>query len=400
MGGKRILYACVGLAVMLFAGFVYAWSILSAPIAADFPHWSNAQLSLTFTICMAFFCLGGMAAGVLSKRIPVRCNVLLSAALFLAGFFLTSRAQSLPVLYVSYGVLCGTASGLAYNSVMNIMPRWFPDRPGLISGVLLMGFGASSMVVGSAFTALTPTAPGAWRTSLLFMGVLMAAVLLAGSFFFTPPREGEVPASAAKKAAVKEEGLELTPGRMIRRSSFWCFFLWATLLSAAGLVIIAQARTIALTASPGFAPGALSFAVGLISVCNGLGRVVFGALFDRAGRGLTMLLVTCALLLGAVLLALSLPAASPALLVAGFIFTGLGYGGGPTMSAAFTKRFYGEKNYPVNFSITNVNLLAASFASTAAGAVYDAAGSYTPVFLLLFVLLAAAFLLQFCIRRP
>ena len=188
MGKKRILYAVVGVAVMLFAGFVYAWSILSAPIAADFPQWTNAQLSLTFTICMAFFCLGGMAAGVLSKRIPVRFNVIISAVLFLVGFFLTSRVQSLLLLYVSYGVLCGTASGFAYNSVMNVMPRWFPDRQGLISGILLMGFGASSMIIGSAFTSLTPSSAGAWRSSLLFMGVLMAVILLVGSFFLIPPK--------------------------------------------------------------------------------------------------------------------------------------------------------------------------------------------------------------------
>ena len=104
-GAMRWLYAAVGLVVLLFAGFVYGWSVFAAPIGADFPQWSAAELSLTFTICMAFFCLGGFAAGNLSKRIPVRANVLFSAALFLVGFFLVSRASSLPMLYVSYGVL-------------------------------------------------------------------------------------------------------------------------------------------------------------------------------------------------------------------------------------------------------------------------------------------------------
>ena len=400
MGKRRIFYAVVGVAVMLFAGFVYAWSILSAPIAADFPQWSNAQLSLTFTICMAFFCLGGMAAGLLSKRIPVGVNVMISAALFLLGFFLTSRAQSLPLLYFGYGVLCGTASGFAYNAVMNVMPRWFPDRQGLISGVLLMGFGASSMIIGSAFTALTPAAPGAWRSSLLFMGILMAIVLFFCSFFFSPPKECQSSASLGPRAGGGEQGLDLAPGAMVRRPSFWCFFLWATLLSAAGLVIIAQARSVALTAVPDIDPGALSFAVGLISVCNGLGRVAFGALLDKAGRRATMCCVTCALVLGAALLFFSLTIGSRVLLVAGFIFTGLGYGGGPTMTAAVTKQFYGQHSYPVNFSITNTNLLVASFASTAAGAIYDATGHYVAVFLLLFTLLALSFWFLFSIRKP
>ena len=186
-GAMRWIYAAVGLVVLLFAGFVYGWSVFAAPIGADFPQWSAAELSLTFTICMAFFCLGGFAAGNLSKRIPVRVNVLFSAALFLVGFFLVSRASSLPMLYVSYGVLCGTASGFAYNSVMSTMTKWLPNNQGLISGVLLMGFGSSSMVLGALFDAMTPAETGAWRQTFLIMGVVMAVVIGVSALFFRLP---------------------------------------------------------------------------------------------------------------------------------------------------------------------------------------------------------------------
>lgn len=397
MGAKRYLYAVVGVVMMLFAGFVYAWSILSAPIAADFPQWSNAQLSLTFTICMAFFCLGGMGAGILSKKIPVRINVFISAGLFLVGFFLVSRAESLAMLYVSYGVLCGTASGFAYNSVMNVIPRWFPNQQGLISGTLLMGFGASSMIIGSVFTAITPDAPGAWRNTLLVMGVLMAVVILVGGLLFQTPQAGQVP--AAQKSAAKGDGLELTTGQMLRRPSFWLFFLWAVVLAAAGLVIIAQARTVAQTAAPGMDAGSISFVVGLISVCNGLGRVTFGALFDRVGRRTTMLLVIVCFVVGIAAAWMSM-SGSAVLLVLGFMFIGMGYGGAPTMAAAVTKQFYGQENYPVNFSVMNINLLVASFASTAAGAILDATGSFTIIFALLYGLIAAALVSWLCIRNP
>lgn len=397
MSKKRYLYAVVGVLVMLLAGFVYAWSILSAPIAADFPQWSNAQLSLTFTLCMTFFCLGGMAAGILSKRIPVHMNVKLSAVLFLVGFFLTSRVHALPMLYVSYGVLCGTASGFSYNAVMSIMPRWFPNQQGLISGVLLMGFGASSMIIGSVFTAVTPDATGAWRTTLLVLGVLMAVILFLCSFFFQAPKEGEVPAPKAR--ATGSEGLDLTPAQMIRRPSFWLFFLWAVLLSAVGLVIIGQARMLAKTAGPTLDVGTISLVVGLISVCNGLGRVLFGGLFDKIGRKVTMVLVVSCFFLGIGALWAAL-AGSTVLLVIGFVFIGLGYGGGPTMVAAVTKQFYGQKNYPVNFSMMNINLLVASFASTAAGAILDATGSFTVIFLLLLALSVVALGVAVTLRKP
>lgn len=398
MGKKRYLYGLVGVLVMLFAGFIYAWSILSAPIATDFPQWNNTQLSLTFTICMSFFCLGGMAAGVLSGRIPVRVNVMISAVLFLVGFILTSRANSLIALYVSYGVLCGTASGFAYNSVMNVMPRWFPNQQGLISGILLLGFGSSSMIIGTAFTAMTADTTGAWRTSLMVLGVLMAVVIFLGAFFFVLPKPGELPDPKTGQTNPAGDS-ELSPDRMLRRPSFWLFFAWATLLSSVGLVIIGQARNIAISAAPELATGMLSLVVGLISVCNGLGRVLFGGLFDKIGHKATMLLIVASFTFGTIVLWASL-VGSATFLVVGFIFIGLGYGGGPTMGATVTKKFYGEQHYPVNFSIMNVNLLVASFASTAAGAIYDVTGNFGTIFILLLLLTAVALIALVCIRRP
>lgn len=394
---KKWLYALVGVISMLVAGFVYAWSILSSPIAADFPAWSNAQLSLTFTLCMIFFCLGGMGAGMLAKKQPVRVNLRISAVLFLCAFVLTSRTKSLAVLYFGYGVLGGSASGFAYNSLMNAIPRWFPDQPGLISGILLMGFGASSMVIGSLFTAVTPDGPGAWRQTLLLFGVVMAVLLGAASFVIRPPRAGEVASSAAGGAG-KGSGRELTPAQMAGQSGFWFFFAWAVLTSAVGLIVISQARNVARAAAGSITPGTLSLVVGLISICNGVGRVIFGGLYDRLREKTLWLVIGCDAL-GVALLMLSLRG-SLVLLVAAFIVIGLGYGGTPPLNAAVIKDFYGTENYPVNFSLINMNLLVASFSSTLSGAIYDAAGSFTPVLLLLFGALALSAACCALVRRP
>ena len=125
---SRWIYVAVGCVVLLFSGLVYAWSVLSGPIAAEFPRWTTAQLSLTFTIVMSFFWI--------------------SALLFLAGFLLTAGMRSLPMLYVGFGVVCGLASGFSYNAVLGTVGAWFPDKQGLVSGILLMGFGLSSYLIG------------------------------------------------------------------------------------------------------------------------------------------------------------------------------------------------------------------------------------------------------------
>ena len=145
---SRWIYVAVGCVVLLFSGLVYAWSVLSGPIAAEFPRWTTAQLSLTFTIVMSFFCLGGLTCGALSARISPRIFLWISALLFLAGFLLTASMRSLPMLYVGFGVVCGLASGFSYNAVLGTVGAWFPDKQGLVSGILLMGFGLSSFLIG------------------------------------------------------------------------------------------------------------------------------------------------------------------------------------------------------------------------------------------------------------
>ena len=382
---------------MLLAGFVYAWSILSAPIAEEFPSWTSAQLSLTFTLCIAFFCLGGVAGGMLQGRMPARFIVRAASVLFLAGFFLASRTRGPWVLYLGYGILCGTASGFAYNAVMNTVPKWFPKNQGLISGILLMGFGASSMIIGTAFTALTPETAGAWRSSLLFMGALMAVVLAAGSFFIRAPEKVATGSASAPEAQAKPG---FSPGQMLRQPGFWRFFAWSTLLSGSGLIVIAQARSLAIVVGPRLSAGTLSFTVGLISVCNGLGRILIGAMFDRFNHKIAMRAVVLLYLVGATLITLSFFSGSYPLLAAGFVALGFGYGGGPTTSAALTRIFYGSNHYAVNFSIANLNLMVASLSSTAEGALYDATGSFLSVFVLLFFCILAAMIVMPGIRKP
>mgnify|MGYP000904537028 CR=1 FL=1 len=91
------------------------------------------------------FCL---TCGALSARITLRIFLWISALLFLAGFLLTASMRSLPMLYVGFGVVCGLASGFSYNAVLGTVGAWFPDKQGLVSGILLMGFGLSSFLIG------------------------------------------------------------------------------------------------------------------------------------------------------------------------------------------------------------------------------------------------------------
>ena len=381
---NRWVYAIVGVIVLLFAGLVYAWSVLSTPIAAEFTDWSKAQLSMTFTIVMIMFCIGSLLCGLLSGKLSAKMSVRIGAVLFLLGFFLASRTQSLAMLYIGFGVLCGLSSGLCYNAVMSTMVRWFPDRPGLISGVLLMGFGGGSFIIGKLYQAWTPVEIGGWRTSFLVMGIIIFVVLAICSFFFVAPGADFVaPAAKNGKAAVKAAGKEYKPLEMVKKPSFWLYYVWAIALSAAGLALISQASSVVWEASASQTAGAVATIVGLISICNALGRVLFGGMYDKYGRSLSMQLVNILFIVTSGVLILALTAKSVVVVIIGFILGGLAYSGITPTNSAFCRSYFGPANYPVNFSLINSNLIFASFGSTISGALFDASGSYNATFFLI-----------------
>ena len=395
---NRWVYAIVGVIVLLFAGLVYAWSVLSTPIAAEFADWSKAQLSMTFTIVMIMFCIGSLLCGLLTGKLSAKMAVRIGAVLFLLGFFLASRTQSLAMLYIGFGVLCGLSSGLCYNAVMSTMVRWFPDRPGLISGVLLMGFGGGSFIIGKLYQAWTPVEIGGWRASFLVMGIIIFVVLAICSFFFVAPGADFVaPAAKNSKAAVKIAGKEYKPLEMVKKPSFWLYYVWAIALSAAGLALISQASGVVWEASASQTAGAVATIVGLISICNALGRVLFGGMYDKYGRSLSMQLVNGLFIVTSVVLLLAMSGRSVAVVIAGFVLGGLAYSGVTPTNSAFCRAYFGAAHYPVNFPLINSNLIFASFGSTISGALYDASGSYSSTFFLIIGLAVAGILCSLAI---
>ena len=123
----RWAYLILGVLALLVAGVVYAWSILKAPLTETF-GWSGSELALNFTLTRCFFCLGGFAGGLLSRRLGDRLCLFLAAGLSGLGFLLASRlGGKVLMLYISYGILAGFGIGLAYNVIISAVSAWFPD---------------------------------------------------------------------------------------------------------------------------------------------------------------------------------------------------------------------------------------------------------------------------------
>ncbi len=394
---KRYCLLGYGILMLLCLGLIYGWSIFVAPLEAEF-GWARSQTSLTFTISISCFCLGGLLGSFCTRKWGVRPTLFLSAGLLLLGFLGASRISTLPGIYFSYGVGCGLGVGIGYNVLLNVMNQWFPDKPGFVSGMLLMGFGCGGMILGSLATALMGAM--GWRNTFVLFGALFFAVVLAGGFFIHLPRAGAaLPQSAAKKRAASQGQLELAPGGMLRRPSFWFYTLWCILLPAGGLMFIGNAAPICTQLGADAALAA--FGAGFLSVSNGAGRVLFGMLYDKQGRKLTMLLITAAFLAAAGLFLLAYGQSSMVALFIAFLLTGLAYGGGPTVNAAFLQDFYGRQHFAANLSVLNLSLMAASFAGPpAAAAIQTATGSYAGIAYLALALGVGGMGAMALIKRP
>ncbi len=371
-----------GTILLLFLGLIYGWSIFRAPLTEFFPQWSTSQLSLTFTISMICFCLGGFFSGQMLKKISHKVLLAAAAVILFIGFFgvsmldVSDPSSSLIKLYVLYGIFGGFGVGIGYNSVIGTVNKWFPDKAGLASGIMMMGFGLGGIVLGGVVNVLIGSM-GLFAT-FKALAVSISVILICGVILLKKPET----MAAAKTGTAADDAHELSPMQMMKKASFWFFVMWCILLNSAGLLVINNAATIAIAFG---APAVLGL---IVSVCNGVGRVFIGGIFDRYGRKISMLMnigFTCTA--GVLLLAGGLSEATVVIII-GLLFTGLGYGGTPTLSSAFIHREFGAKYFPVNFSICNFSLIPASIIGPMVSSylIDRAGGEYTGTFVMIIVL--------------
>lgn len=148
------------------------------------------------------------------------------------------------------------------------------------------------------------------------------------------------------------------------------------------------------------APALATTLVGVLSVCNGLGRIICGAVYDALGRRTTMLASNILTIVAAGTTLAAVQINSLPLCTAGLCLTGLSYGSCPTMTSAFTASFYGQKHFSVNYSLTNFNLIVAAFIASAANSLLISTGGYTAPFVMLLALAICALGLNFTIKKP
>lgn len=407
MINKRWRHLVLGTLVLLFLGLLYAWSIFRAPLAKQFTSWSATEISLTFTISIIMFCVGSILGGKLAGKFSSMVILLISAILLFIGFFSISLVlnpdnpgQSLIALYIFYGGCCGLGVGIGYNGIMGVLMKWFPDRSGFASGILLMGFGFGGLVLGSLVSILQAQ----FGLPLVFRMIAIATAILLGlsSVLIKTPDAAEA-AELSRLASLNQKKSKhaaavvqnVPSSRMLSSGIFWVFFVWLVCISAGGLLVINSA---ALIATAFGVPAVMGL---IVSIFNGAGRVLFGTMYDKYGRDLTVTINALTLLLSGITLYLTAVTGSPILLLIGLPLVGLSYGGVPAINSSTTLRVWGPKYYPANFGWVTCSLIPAALVGPMISSALQeqSGGSYNSTFLMLIVFAICAFGIGILLNR-
>ncbi len=344
---NRILFPVLGILMNLCMGNLYAWSVFRIPLQKEF-GWSAFDATIPFSVSIGAFAVGMVLAGRWQDKAGPKPVAITGGLLFGAGWALSAlMGSTLLGLNIAFGVLGGVGIGFAYVTPIATTVKWWPDKRGLMTGLVVMGFGAGAFIGGIGGPLLVAsTGP---LNTLGILGIVFGIVVAGcGSLLRNPPA-GYRPAGwtpPAPAPGAKAVKYDYTGGEMVGTGAFWMLWVAYLISAGVGLVVISQASPIGqemAKLTPVVAGGALTF----LALFNGAGRPGFGWISDTIGRKNAWMLVFAFHLIS---LFLILPNASSfGIYVAGLGFVGFAFGGTLALMPAFTADYFGTKNLGVNY---------------------------------------------------
>lgn len=321
-------------------GAAYAWSVFCTPLSKEF-GWSITQVTYAFTIGWFFLGMAAVLGGLWLNHTTPRVVAMTGGLLWGAGVFLASFTQHrLWWLYLTYGAIGGTGLGMGYIVPISFLVKWFPDRRGLIVGLAVGGFGAGSLIAAPLAHHLIEHV-GVAHT-FAYLGIAYAIVSTVSALFMRNPPSNWTPAGWTPTAqqSLQRTNRDYTLGEALRNWQWWAICLFLSINTMAGLSLLSQAAPMFQELGKATSLAAAGL-VGVISIGNGLGRVLWAWISDLTSRKTAyflMYLIEAALFW-------SYPSISSLTLLA--IVTGIVvtcYGGGYGITPAFAADYFGPRH--------------------------------------------------------
>nr|WP_295970685.1 OFA family MFS transporter [uncultured Bacillus sp.] len=378
----RILIAAMF--VNLCIGTNYAFSVWSGPLA-EARGWTMGEVILAFTINMAIAPIPMIWGGKIVDKGGAKTAFLIGGSLYGAGFILTSFVTSVPMLYLSYGVLCGFGQAFAYSGALGNTQRLFPDKRGLATGLVTAANGGAAMITAPLITYLIGSqgSPAALR----YMGIIFLVVCIICGLLTKAAPTGYVPAGwTPPQANTVNAGAVSNDVHWKKLFSNYRFYIILAIFgigTLSGLMIVSHASTIGQSMF-GLSAAVAAFYVSMYSLSNCLGRLFWGTVSDKIGR--YWALATIFLVISSMLLVLATAESSTSFAIA-IIGMGLCFGGVMGIVPSVVVENFGAKFYGVNYGIIFSGYAIAAFFGPKIGASIAGAnnGDFTRAFFIAMV---------------
>jgi len=306
VGWSRWLVPPAALSVHLAIGQAYAWSVFKAPLE-KYLGLSGTQSALPFQLGIVMLGLSAAVIGTRVERNGPRWAMFVSLVCFCSGFMLAAlgaMTKQYWLVVLGYGGIGGIGLGVGYISPVSTLIKWFPDRPGMATGIAIMGFGGGALIAapwssemlrafGVTYEAgkVIAVADNAIATTFLVHGIVYAVFMMLGVLLVRVPRDGWRPdgwTPADSKTGTLITTNQVSANNAIRTPSFWCLWIVLCFNVTAGIGILEKAAPMILdffskTSMAVSATSAAGF-VALLSLANMLGRIVWSSTSDVVGR--------------------------------------------------------------------------------------------------------------------
>jgi OFA family oxalate/formate antiporter-like MFS transporter len=384
--------------MVMIANLQYGWTLFVGPIDQKY-HWGRAAIQVAFTIFVLTETWLVPIEGYLIDKFGPRAMISASGVLVAIAWVINSVADSLPMLYLG-AAIGGIGAGVVYGGAVGNALKWFPDRRGLAAGLTAAGFGA-----GSALTVIpiaNMIASSGYQAAFLWFGLGQGIVVVLVGLLLRAPETGEVPASQA----VQQSRRDYEWTEVLKTPVFYIMYIMFVAVGAGGLMAIAQLAPIAndfkIATVPvsliGLTLPALTFALTIDRVLNGICRPFFGWVSDQIGRENTMFIAF--LLEGIGIFALLYFGTDPVLFVilSGLVF--FAWGEIYSLFPATCTDLYGKKYATTNYGMLYTAKGTAALLVPLANVLTSATGSWHAVFYVAAILNIVAAVMALFVLKP
>lgn len=389
---NRYCILTAGMIIQFCAGIIYMWSVFRGPVSAHL-NWDAGSASLTSSIMLAMFVLGIILGGYAQDKIGPKKVTLAGSIMIGTGMACTGliTGNTPWLVYITYGVIGGLGVGTVYMSTIAAVQKWFPDKRGFASGMIVSAFGFS-LVVFAPLAKSMLSGMGVPNTFIIF-GISFFVVCGFCALFIQNPPEGYMP-DGYKPAQTANTKRQYLPKEIIKTKQF--YLLAGGLLFTLPAYFILNPVFLSLGADRGLSEELALIGVSMTGISSAAGRLIVSWVSDKTGRKPAMVAIAVIILCAS----LTMIVGQGILFLACIVLISFGFGGAASVYSAMTAESFGTKYGGMNFGLVMIGFGVSALVSQNISKELTAGGNYTSSFVLAAATCAVAIVLVLLMKNP